>query len=129
MAGRRWVDWTPKWVEEYPVASHRYLWSGTILADGSPAKEQFLCDSYSEAKANIPYKQGEVVYVERNNMAVKAIVVLAFLDLDSYGDHRECYRVCVETKAGQWSQLWERAWSGFIQRGYKRAGLAPDVKD
>lgn len=127
--GRLVKDWKPELVAEAEVAPHRYLWSGTIGADGERLAEPGEAETYDEFKARVPYKVGEVVYVDRGGRAYKARILWVLYDRDRFGDRRELYRVQYETASGHWSKLWENAWSGFVQRGYKLAGLAPDVLD
>lgn len=128
--GRMVKDWKPDLVASAEVAPHRYLWSGAIRPDGEPAKELVDCTSFKDRRANVPYAEGEVVYVERSGEAVKARIYVVLTTMrDRYGDPREAYKVQVATASGHWSKLWEMAHPGFIQRGYKRAGLAPDVPD
>lgn len=117
------VDVTP---EAAIVAPHRYLWAGTIRPDGMPAKDLDLCDDYKERKANFPYVRGEIVYIDRNGEAVKARIVSAFFLTRR---EREEYHVQYVTKAGTWSRVWIMAYPGTIQRGYQRAGLAPDLDE
>lgn len=121
-------NWTAELVADATVAPHRYLWSGTILADGSLAKDLDDCETAAERKSNLPYAVGEVVYVDVGDAdPVKARVHIAFWSMNSHGERREFYNVQQETKSGVWSKLWTRVWSGHIQRGYQKAGLAPDV--
>lgn len=109
------------------VAPHRYLWSGAILPNGEKAKDLCLCDDYNEAKANIPYLEGEVIWLIRDGKPIRALIIDTHLERDRFGDRREFYRVVFETKKDTWSKLWEKTWPGFVQKGYKIAGLAPDV--
>ena len=108
-------------VADYPVAEHRYLWSAP-LADPLPI-------TWREVRDAAPYKIGDVVYVIHDDGFAKAIVIHVGVDKDSFGDWREQYKVCRETKSGAWSKMWQIAHPGFIQRGYQRAGLAPDIPD
>lgn len=123
-------NWKPDRVENATVAPHRYLWAGTILPDGSPAKDLEDCESWREAKANIPYCVGEVVYVQYGDSFKKALIKDAFIGRNTFtGERREVYNVQYETAKGLWSKRWTRAYPGYIQRGYFRAGLAPDYKE
>lgn len=128
--GRIVKNWKPDLVAGATVAPHRYIYNGTFRHDGNPgAKEMADCTSYAERRANLPYVEGEVVYLDRNGVAVKALIYVAHTSgyTDRYGDPREAYKVQIETVSGHWSKLWEIAHPGYIQRGYQRAGLAPDV--
>jgi hypothetical protein len=117
-------DWTPELVSASPVAPHRYLWEGQ--------DESYRDGNYDRFVAGIPYKAGEVVYVERNKQPVLARVLGSFSDRDWYirrGDRIEKYRVQLATKSGTWSKVWVYVWPGHVQRGYKLAGLAPEMPD
>lgn len=127
--GRIVKDWKPVEVETAEIAPHRYLWSGAIGADGQRLGDLADAKTYAEAKACIPYKEGEVVYIERSGAAARALIYRVLMDRDRYGDRRELYRVQVETKDGLFSKMWENAHPGFVQRGYKRAGLAPEIPE
>lgn len=120
-------NWKPEKVEDFPVAPHRYLYSGTILRDGSPAKDLDLCDSYGERRANMPYRDGEVIYVCDGGGYCRARILLAFWSYNS-GEIREWYTVQRETKKGLWSKRWDRVYPGYIQRGYFRAAVAPELE-
>ena len=128
--GRKVKDWKPDLVADAKVAPHRYLYFSTVRHDGTPgAKDMADCKNFAERKENLPYVEGEVVYLDRDGKAVKALIYVAHTSgyNDRYGDPREAYKVQVETASGHWSKLWEIAHPGYIQRGYQRAGLAPDV--
>jgi len=114
-------SYDPRPVADFEVAPHRYLWSGIedVYRDAA---------SYAEFMAGVPYKKGEVVWLDHGT-PVKALIVDVFCDRDRFGDRREKYRVVTETKKGFWSKSWHYTWSGYIQRGYKKAGLAPDIPD
>lgn len=106
-------------VAAYEVAGHRYLYN-------SPTPETYPY-TYREVKAAAPYKVGDVVYVVYGDTFRKAIIARVECTKDAYDFWRECYDVFPETKSGEWSKLFYVAHPGFIQRGYQRAGLAPDV--
>ena len=105
-------------VADYPVAEHRYRWD---------REDDTFPETYKEVKAAAPYKPGEVVYVVYGDTFRKAIIVDIFCYVDYYGDLREHYRVLPETKEGTWSKLYYTTYPGHIQRGYQRAGLAPEM--
>lgn len=125
--GRIVKDWKPIKADDVEVAPHRYRFDGTIDAEGKPIGDIAFAESFDAAKACVPYKQGEVVYIERGGQAVRALIYVAFWSRDSAGFRREFYNVQPETAAGTFSKLWERVYAGQVQRGYQRAGLAPDV--
>jgi hypothetical protein len=125
--GRVVKDWKPVEVDSIAPAPHRYLHSGVIGDHGQRLGEIEDAPTYGAAKSCIPYKEGEVVYVEHNGEAKRALIYKALMDRDRYGDRREYYLLQVETAKGVFSKLWEKAWPGFVQRGYHRAGLAPDL--
>lgn len=127
--GRIVKDWKPIKADEIEIAPHRYLWTGAIGADGQPIGDIALADSYAEAKACVPYKVGEVIYIERSGQAVRALIYSTSWDRNWFSERREFYNVQPETKDGTFSKLWERVYPGFIQRGYQRAGLAPEMPE
>lgn len=117
--GRKVRDWQPDKVDDSEVAPHRYTWD----------LEQPDFATWRECKEGAPYKPGDVVYIDRDGEAVKARVLHIIPYRDRYGDLKESYHVQLATAKGLWSRLWVQAWPGFIQRGYKRAGMAPDIPD
>lgn len=106
-------------VADYPVAPHRYLWDKTTPDD--------LAITWREVRDAAPYKVGEVVFVVYGDGFRRAYVGAVDVTKDRWDDWRECYQVFPETKAGQWSKLYYTAHPGFVQRGYQRAGLAPEM--
>lgn len=128
--GRMVKDWEPELVASAEVAPHRYGWLATLRPDGSEAKSFEVCNTYAERMENVPYREGEVVYIDRNGEAVKARIYRVMTTMrDRFGDRREAYKVQYATASGHWSKLWEMAHPGYIQRGYKLAGLALDIPD
>lgn len=123
-------EWRTGFVSEATVAPHRYLYTG--MND-----DWRYSDDYKTFMAGIPYREGEVVYIEgyasdgpgkpAKQAPLKARVIGLFYELDRYGDRREKYRIQRETKKGTWSLLWEYTFPGQIQRGYQQAGLAPEM--
>ena len=113
------------------VAEHRYLWTGSVdelerelLASerGTEARRRFL--------ALVPYKAGEVVYIEHAGGCAKAYISAVLCDYDRYGDRQEVYRVHRLTADGKrFSKSWCYVYPGFIQRGYRLAGLAPEISE
>jgi hypothetical protein len=118
--GRIVKNWTPDRVEDAEVAPHLYTFDGANTPDGDEL-------TWQEFKAKIPYKEGDVVYVEENGAAVKARILNVFFERTFLGERREKFKIQTETKRGLWSKSWTYTYPGFIQRGYKRAGLAEDV--
>lgn len=121
--------WTEERVEDTPVAPHRYTFEGSpdeldygvLIRDGKAG-------ATARWRESLAYKAGEVVMVAAGEVASRARILDVFPDFNDYmGEFRPKYRVQRETKAGTWSKVWEYTWPGFIQRGYQRAGLAPDL--
>lgn len=108
-------------VADYEVAPHRYLYDA--------ACPEAFPTTYKEVVDAAPYKAGEVVYVVYGDGFRKAIIVYVGCSKDYYGDWREQYTVFPETKNGKWSKLYYEAHPGFIQRGYRRAGMAPEMPE
>lgn len=109
-------------VAAYEVAPHRYLFTDPNFDPDAP-----IPYTWREVRDAAPYKVGEVVYVVYGDGFRKALIHHVDADKDVYDFWREVYTVLPETKKGQWSKVFYKAYSGFIQRGYQRAGLAPDV--
>lgn len=130
-------DWIPSTVAATPVAPHRYTWDmpDPELVEGTP--DDGVIGERARFLASVPYRAGEVVYVERvvydakakehNQVPILARILYVFVERNHYGDLREKYRVQLATKAGLWSKKWVYVWPGHVQRGYMLAGLAPDV--
>lgn len=112
-------DWQPDKVADSEVAPHRYTWSADL--------PDFR--TWKECRDGAAYKPGEVVYIDRDGAAVLARVLCIIPYRDRFGDLKESYHVQLATAKGLWSRQWIQSWPGFIQRGYRRAGLAPDVLD
>lgn len=106
-------------VADYPVAPHRYKWDAVTPDD--------LAITWREVRAAAPYKVGEVVFVVHGDGFRKAIVYAVQIHMGNDGFWREAYAVFPETKSGEWSKLYYVAHPGYIQRGYQRAGLAPEM--
>lgn len=122
--GRIIRDWKPENVEDFEVAPHRYLWTGGKGTESDP-----YADTYKEWLDSVPYKPGEVVYVDEWDGVKKARILYIFSDHDRYGDRRERYRIQFATKKGEWSKLYTYTYPGPIQRGYQKMGLAPEMPD
>lgn len=104
----------------YEVAPHRYLWDHD--------SNYRWADSYKEFMAGVPYKEGDVVYIQADGNARKAFIVSVWFERDQFNDRREKYKVLVANKKGDaFSKQWEWTHPGFVQRGYQAAGLAPDI--
>jgi len=122
--GRLVRAWKPERVEDYEVAPHRYLYNDPPTAALSFGKPE----SFGAWFDSIPYKEGEVVYIDCGGAEPKRAKIYAVVvERDLYGERREVYKVQYETKAGLFSKLWEKTSPGYVQRGYQKAGLAPDV--
>lgn len=129
MSRRRVKDWKPERVEDAPVAPHRYKWDGVEV---NGAKVTDLAPvTYDDWKKTVPYGPGEVVFVDfarlRDGRIRKARILSVFPERDRFGDRRELYMCQLETERGVWSKDISKVWPGMVQRGYKAAGLAPDV--
>lgn len=115
---------------EMEAAPHRYLWTG--FDDDYRFKWAEI--GYQAWKAAVPYKVGEVIYIEYTGGAHRKALIV---DVGSYrpeagphaGDKVETYRVVYETAKGEWSGNWLRVYPGNVQRGYKRAGLATEIPE
>lgn len=105
----------------FEVAPHRYLY------DAPFDPETPLPLTWKEVKAASPYKAGEVVYVAYGDGFARAYIHALSCAHDDLGFLREAYEVRRETKAGEWAKRTYIAHPGFIQRGYQRAGLAPEM--
>lgn len=112
-------DWTPERVDDTPVAPHRFRWDDDRYTP-EPA-------SYREVREGSPYQPGDVVYVVYGDGYIRARVLAVFPYRDRNDDWAWRFRVQRETKAGYWSKLYTDTWPGYIQRGYQRAGLAPEM--
>ncbi len=115
---RTWPDLPP--VEALPVAPHRYTWTRQI--DTSP-------QTWREVRDAAPYQPGEVVYTVDGDGFRRAYIVRVDCDRDRWGDLRECYKVRPETKAGTWARREYTIHPGYVQRGYQRAGMAPEMPE
>lgn len=114
-------NWPDTPVEDTPVAPHRMKWDGS--GDVEPKD-----DKYSSFVATSHYKPGEVVMVVYGDGFARARILNVFAQRKYSGDLGHQYRVQRETKKGRWSRNLYYTWPGYIQRGYLRAGLAPDLE-
>lgn len=117
----RGLEWPSTPVSAHEIAPHKYVWNTWD-------------DSYRDApdydtfKAGIPYKQGEVIWVQYGNAAKRAIIVRVGYERDGvFANRREVYKVALETAKGMWSKIWYKTYPGLVQRGYQLAGLAPEM--
>jgi len=75
-----------------------------------------------------PYQPGDVVYVPYAEAWRLAYVSHVFHEYDLYGDRRHKFRVHLANKKGdRFAISWIYVFPGQIQRGYARAGKAPDI--
>lgn len=111
-------NWKAIKVEEMQVAPHRYTWD---FNDPETA-------NLKEWRSNLPYKEGDVVFVVDNDVARRALIHVIIPSRDRFGDRIPLYRVQLETAGGLFSKLWTNAWAGTIQRGYYLAGRAADLE-
>lgn len=126
--GRVVKDWKPVKADDMQVAPHRYLWGGAIGSDGQKLPWIENATNSRETRAAIPYREGEVIYIDRGGIAVRALIYVVLPHTrDHLGSRRESFHVQPETRDGTFSKLWERVYPGTIQRGYHKAGLAPDL--
>jgi hypothetical protein len=110
-------------VAEYEVAPHRYTY------DGKNNSDEYAKD-FKTWLESVPYKKGEVIWLDIGEKdAVRARIITIGWEDNLYGDRVEKYKVHVPTKKGTWSKLWFYTHPGFVQRGYQKAGLAPDVPE
>lgn len=106
-------------VDAFDVAPHRYRYDCETMR---PA-------TWKEVKASAPYRPGDVVFVVYGDSYAKAIIHDITCDRDRWDDLREAYHVRRETAKGQWAKKTYLAHPGYIQRGYHRAGLAPEIPE
>lgn len=108
-------------VETFTVAPHRYLYD----APYDPEAKQPT--TYREVKAAAPYKIGDVIYVAYGDGYARAYVHDISCRRDRWDDLQEVYLIRRETKTGEFGKRAYQTFPGLIQRGYHRAGLAPDI--
>jgi hypothetical protein len=126
--GRMVKNWKPIKTADIEVSPHRYRWNGSVGADGQHLSDIENAKDYKSARACIPYSEGDVIYVERAGGFCRALIYVVLAHTRTiYGERRECYKVQYETSNGTFSKVWEYTHPGFIQRGYARAGLAPEM--
>jgi hypothetical protein len=105
-------------VDQYPVAPHRYLYD-----DPRPDPT-----TLAEARKNAPYKADEVIWCDLGGAAPKrCYVVYVGAEFNRHGEPREWYSVRPERKDRKFGTGIRYAYPGHVQRGYQKAGLAPDV--
>lgn len=107
-------------VVQFTVAPHRYLYTKTVETG------DIVRLSYQQAFEAAPYKAGEVIYVVHGDGFRRAYIHGLLAKKNSWDMWREAYWVRPETKAGLWAKRHYIAHPGYIQRGYQRAGLAPE---
>jgi hypothetical protein len=116
------TTWPEAPCDTYAVAPHRYLYTGGEGTESDP-----YAPSHAAWKASVPYKEGEVVYVEVGGQAKRVLIIHVLRDRDRFDDPREKYRGLLETKKGYWAKQFTDWYPGYVQRGYQRAGLAPEM--
>lgn len=114
-------NWKAVKVEEMQVAPHRYTWD-----DDDTSID--VNEKLSVWKAKVPYKEGEVVFVEHNGEAKRALIYIMRPERDRAGFRQEVYLCQIETADGHFAKQWTKVWPGGIQRGYFKAGRAPDLE-
>lgn len=125
-------DWSPERVEDTELAPHRYRWDedrepvAVEYRKGGDAMQRAL-DERKAFMAAVPYKVGEVVMVERGQRFERARITHVFTERNRHDELREKYRVQFATVKGLWSRVWFYVSPGEVQRGYQRAGLAPEM--
>jgi hypothetical protein len=108
-------------VSTFTVAPHRYLWN-------DPPGQDVDESSWRAVRDAAPYKAGEVVYVVHGDGYRLAYIVRVDARKNLYDDWQECYEVRPANKSGDvFAARSYTAYPGFIQRAYKRAGLAPEI--
>ena len=110
-------------VTEFEVAPHRYLWNAPTGAETLSVSDSMVP---SKVRAAAPYQRGDVVWVIHGGGFIRAYIEHVLVRYKD-GDLVEYYRVRHENKNGQWSRVVKDAFPGYIQRGYYRAGLAPEI--
>lgn len=107
----------------FEVAPHRYLYTGLV------GGEALTDPTYRQVKEAAPYKAGDVVYVAYGDGFTKAYIHYVGCRRDRYDDKVEYYDARRETKKGDWAKKTYMIYPGTIQRGYHRAGLAPEIPE
>lgn len=106
-------------VASFAVAPHRYLWTAPI-ADPPP-------QTWREVREAAPYKPGDVVFVVYGDGYCRAYVHAITCRRDGFGDLVEAYEIRRETRSGTFHKRAYVVGAGLVQRGYQRAGLAPEM--
>jgi hypothetical protein len=133
MSRRKVRNWVPEAVEGSTIAPYRY---------GADFDDEFRwtytgTDKFPNVaalKAAIPYKAGDVIYVEHTDYKQldengrgkpqpkrARIVDVMFEYQRRSGDRLELYIVQYETKAGIWAKVGTKAFPGYVDRGYRQA--------
>ena len=115
-------DWKPVSSIDAEVAPNYYDAKAdldtTIVSVCGDGKGRAFVDS-------VPYKAGDVVWVEDGNKAVLALISGVWFELDRNEFRRAKFRIQKATKAGTFSKQFSYTYPGFIQRGYEKAGNDP----
>ena len=110
-----------------PTAPHRFTWDSDTIDGSFVVRDGQAIPSLRDFMALSPYKVGDVIMVTHGEGFKRAYVSLVGHDYDRFGDRMLKYRVHTENAKGDvFSKNFYYVWPGMIQRGYQRAGLAPD---
>lgn len=112
-------NWTPITVEEAAIAPNYYTFDGNLDTTIASAAAD---GKIREFIASVPYKKGDVVWIEDGDRAILALISDVGFELDRYDDRRAKFRIQKATKAGTFSKQFSYAYPGHIQRGYEKAG-------
>lgn len=111
-------------VAEFTVAPHRYLYTELVGAEALLGLPE---PTFRQVKEAAPYRAGDVVYAVYGDSFAKVYIHYVAARVNQYGDKVEYYIARRETKEGQWSKRTYECHPGYIQKGYQRAGLAPEM--
>ena len=89
-------------------------------------------ETHWDARKRAAYQPGDIIALERNGKLRFAVVDNVLTYRDHFGDIQAYWRVRVFRPDGTLAKPYRRqpyAWPNFVQRGYKLAGLAPEMPD
>lgn len=79
-----------------------------------------------EVRDKAPFQAKDVVWVEHDKTAKKAVVLCVFSKYLTFrGYYLPRYRIAFITDDGKWSDKWQYAFPGNIFRGYKNMNAIP----